>query len=147
MKIVSSISGSLFLIVVLGSSPVLAGLTPCGVVVAQCGGKAAAHLAPNILAPKAACHEVNDCKSVFKKNKRNAEKSNRAVQEKCLSACDRKRGKGKKCRRACEQDNKSGNTVARSERRECVKECRGQWKTSQCKQARTALTLAAIAET
>ena len=124
-----------------------AGPTPCAAVAAKCGGKAAVKLTPKILAAKTACNELNDCKTVCKQDKRKAKSSNRTSKKECLKSCDGKSGKAKRsCRSQCKKEKRSSNQAARGEKRDCVKACRDQWKTPECKQARTALALTATAE-
>ena len=126
-----------FLFVSFFSSSAFAGPLGCADAVASCvgGGK---KVADSIKKSRGKCAALRDCKKVCRSDKREAKSEAKSDKKSCLKACDRLKGKTKRsCKNDCRKTKRSDKKDARVTKRDCVQTCRDDYKTPQCKKART----------
>lgn len=118
-------------------SPALAGPLGCADAITSCvgGGK---KVSASIKNSRGKCAALRDCKKVCRSDKKEAKSEAQSDKKSCLKTCDRLKGKAKsKCKKDCRKTKRSDKKEARVHKRDCVHTCRDNYKTPQCKKARS----------
>ena len=126
-----------FLFSYLASSTAIAGPLGCADAIASCVG-GGQKVAVSIKESRGECAALRDCKKVCRSHKKDAKLDAKSQKKSCLKTCEGLKGKAKiSCKKGCRKTKRTDKKEARVTKRDCVQTCRDDYKTPQCKKARS----------